>query len=499
MSNKSVFVIYLFLLLSANVYYAYAWPGKLPEIDFKPYDKQQDNLLNIELLHHDVTLETDTFFITSTWTIHFDNETVNFGELIVKSNRLAARLSYVSLNDTEIIPIPIENKKNHYLLKLPSNSDYGFDAKLTLKYKIEEKSGFQLTYFTAQDLFHVAKIVKDKNGESGYDLRERTNMDFSEKIKTSAHVNAPSNYMVFGSNYNLGESLNAGMYMIGFADTTYYGKVQSNIMQTDFQIIYSKITALLEPKTVIKIISKSWPLFLKQFPKPTDYVVLFENPYSILGAGPYGTNVFGFNIMQNIPEKTAEAVASLFKISKCSSTKEFVNNFYMTYKEPWREYLTNLTVHELGHLFFGFGTTVERHPYSHDYWFSLALGMIYDREINKQLTGNYPHIIEYMVDTWYNEYKNRTDIDQKLIQPDLSNDRQAGINSFHRTQYFAHGKGFYVLNEIRKVIGPRTFDKEVVKYLENGIKNNDGYISFRKQLLEHYKELPKLEAQLEIF
>jgi hypothetical protein len=499
MSNKSILIIYLFLFLSANIYYAYSWPGKLPEIDFKPYDKRPDNLLNIELLHHDITLETDTFFITSTWTIHFDNETADFGELIVKSNRSDAGLSYVSLNNTEIKPIPIENKKNHYLLQLPTNIDQDFDAKITLKYKIQEKSGFKLAFFTAQDLFHIARIVKDKNNEPGYDLRERTNMDFSEVIKTSAHFNGPSNYIVFGSNRNLGEFLNAGMYMIGFADSSYYGKVESNIMQTDFQIIYSKITGLLEPKMVIKIITKSWPLFLKQFPKPTDCVVLFENPHSILGAGPYGTNVLGFNIMESIPEKTGEVLAFLFNIPKCSSTKEFVENFYIKYKNPWIEYMTNLIIHELGHLFFGFGITVERHPYSHDYWFSLALGMIYDREINKQLTGNYPHIIEYMVDTWKSNYKNRTDIDQKLIQPDLSNDKQAGMNSFHRTQYFAHGKGFYVLNQIREVIGPRTFDQEVVKYLEYGLKNNDGYISFRKQLLERFEELPKLEAQLEVF
>ena len=320
MNNKSIPIIYFFLLLFTNIYYAYSWPGKLPEIAFQPYDKRQDNLLSIELLHHDITLTTNIFYITSTWTIRFDNETADLGELIVKSDRPDAELSYISVNNTEIKPIPIENKKNYYLLQLPNNSNNSFYAKLTLKYKIGEKSNFQLAFFTARDLFHIAKIVKDKNNQPGYDLRERSNMDFSEIIKT----------------------------------------------------------------------------------------------------------------------------------------------------------------------------------YAHDYWFSLALGIIYDREINKQLTGNYPHIIEYMVDTWKNHYKNRPDIDQKLIHPDLSNDKQAGINSFHRTQFFAHGKGFYVLNKIREVIGRKIFDQEVAKYLNYGLKNNDGYVSFRKQPLEYFEELPQLEAQLEI-
>ncbi len=72
------------------------------------------------------------------------------------------------------------------------------------------------------------------------------------------------------------------------------------------------------------------------------------------------------------------------------------------------------------------------------------------------------------------------------------------INSFHRTQFFAHGKGFYVLNKIREIIGRKIFDQEAVKYLNYRLKNNDGYVSFRKRLLEHFKELPQLEAQLEI-
>jgi len=498
MKSKLKLIIYFFLLLFTNTSYASSWPGKLPIINFKPYEKRQDNLINIKLLHHDITLKTNIFYITSTWTIYFNNETADFGELIVKSNRPDTELFHVSLNNAEIIPISIENKKNYYLLQFPNCCNQGFEVKLTLKYEIQEKPDFRLAFFTAQDLFHIVKIVKDKNNEPGYDLRKRVNMDFSEIIKTSAHVNGLSNYIVFGSNRFLGIPINAGLYMIGFADTVYYGKVRSNIMQTNFQIIYSKITALLDPKTVIEIITKSWPLFLKQFPNPTNYVVLFENPYSILGAGPYGTNILGINITENISENVQETLVPLFNTPKFSSTKEFVENFYKKYKNPWTEYMTNLIVHELGHLFFGFGTTVERHPYSHDYWFSLALGIIYDREINKQLTGYYPYIIEYFVVSWKHNFKDRTDIDQRLVQPDLSNDKQAGINSFHRTQFFAHGKGFYVLNKIREMIGKEIFDQEVVTYLHYGLRNSDGYISFRKQLLEHYKELPKLEGQLEI-
>ena len=499
MKSKFPLIIYIFLIFFVEKGYTNSWPGKIPEINFQPYDKRQDNLLNIKSLHHDINLRDDKFYLISTWTIQFDHETENVDELIVISDRPNSKLSHVFLNKTEIIPIPIENKKNYYLLPFPESFQKNIEIKLSLKYEFLEKSGFQLVYYTASDLFHIAKIAKDKNNKLGYDLRKRTNMDFSEIIRTSANVNGTSRYIVFGSNGLLANPINAGLYMIGFADTAYYGMFQSSVMHTNFQIIYSKKTGLFKPDIVSEIISKSWPLFLKQFPHPTNHVVFFENPYSILGAGPYGTNIFGVNITESISENIQEVLAPLFNAQKFSSTEEFVKNFYREFKNPWQEYLTNLIVHELGHLFFGFGITAERHPYLHDYWFSLGMGIIYDREINKQLTGHYPHIVEYMIDSWTNNFMERTDIDQRLVQPDLSNDQNAGINSFHRTQFIAHGKGFYVLNKIREKIGNEIFDQEVVKYLSEGSKNLDGYISFRKQLLKHYKEISKLEEQLKIF
>lgn len=37
----------------------------------------------------------------------------------------------------------------------------------------------------------------------------------------------------------------------------------------------------------------------------------------------------------------------------------------------------------------------------------------------------------------------------------------AGISEFERLQYFTHGKGYLVLNELRNKVGKENFDKQI--------------------------------------
>lgn len=499
MMKNQLFITSILMLIICNCCYSKALHNKLPIFVLKTYDSIQDNLINITQLQHQITYVNKTFIVKSIWTISFDSLFPVPNELIVLSNEQDIILTSALLNQNKIDPQILDGYKSHYLLQFPDIMNPHKDNELVLVYRSNEWSDSRLRLFNANNLFHIARLVKDASGMPGWDLREREDIDYSETITTSTSIKVPSHYLVFASNYILEKPINVGMYTIGFADSSYFSKSQIKINNTNFQIYYSHKTGLLKPDIIHDLLLKSWPLFIKQFPCETDNVVLFENPNEIFGAGPKGSNILGFNIQDNIPANVQKIISDMMNVPECSSTKEIVEHLYKSSDDPWNDYLTSLLVHELGHLFFGFGKTVERHPYFHDYWFSLSLGMLYDREITKKIAGKYPTLLDETAQYWKEHLSHKPNIDQRLIQPDLTNDSKEGITEFHRSQYFAHGKGFYVLSKIRENIGTEIFDREVVDYLNQGDVNKNGYLDFRKQLLKHNNNLEILEKQLQIY
>jgi hypothetical protein len=90
----------------------------------------------------------------------------------------------------------------------------------------------------------------------------------------------------------------------------------------------------------------------------------------------------------------------------------------------------------------------------------------------------------------YNNYAKLKDIDQRLINPDRSNDSK---HAFDRTKVFGHGKAAYCLSKLREKIGDKPFDDAVKEYLSKCRECSGGYQDFKKFLAGYRDRISEFE------
>ncbi len=121
--------------------------------------------------------------------------------------------------------------------------------------------------------------------------------------------------------------------------------------------------------------------------------------------------------------------------------------------------------------------------------------MIYDMEITKQLTGNYPQLELDIIKSWKDKYSKLADVDQRLVNPDKTGDKK---HTFDRKKVFAHGKAASYLMAVREKVGHAIFDEAVKSYLHKCQDCTDGYRDFKKILEAHAGTIKALEKHYQV-
>lgn len=177
------------------------------------------------------------------------------------------------------------------------------------------------------------------------------------------------------------------------------------------------------------------------------------------------------------------------------TSKAYVEANYPKSANQWEEYLFGTFAHEIGHLFFGFGSTREKVTSADDLWFSLGLGVIIDMDITNQLIGRKPQLEADIIKSWSDIYSKKPDIDQRLINPDKTNDAKY---KFDRKKVFAHGKAAFYLERLREKVGQKAFDETVSRYLKECRRCTHGYADFKKLLPVSPGDIDRLEVEYKI-
>jgi len=92
----------------------------------------------------------------------------------------------------------------------------------------------------------------------------------------------------------------------------------------------------------------------------------------------------------------------------------------------------------------------------------LGLGLLYDRLIWEEVSEIPSPVFKAFDRVWKNKFSKNLNIDQRLINPDITRDKEFGLV---RLQTYGHAKAGAFLSELRSRIGSSKFDDYVKFYL----------------------------------
>ncbi len=477
---------------------AHAWN---PEVfKLQPYDSYQASALGIKSLHHDVRLAGKTVFVRSTWLFDENQglagiESIQFQSLYASGVNIDAIEANGSAVSWEFSKAASNN------LTVPIHASDKLHS-VSIQYRLENFEINGLAQLMSFEFFRAIPLVIGSDRKIGFDARHLSVTDYGEKILTSATISGPSKTLVFGSNIAKLRGAQteiapivAGQFALGFADAAIFDETSFQSRGTRFTVFAKRGHRGLNPDFVERIVRISWPKYLAKFPRPTRWVVMYEDDQQPIGAGVSGTNIFGFGYQERVPTKYQEFLKKEAGWPGMSASRDYFNWIYRSSQRPLDDYWITFINHELGHLFFGFGLTYERHPFLWDYWQSLGLGCLVDNQITFEMTGHWPALFENFISRWRDRFVDRAEIDQRLQKPDTSRDQINGVSVFARHQFYAHAKSLYFWRQVQNHIGPRAFDKMLRDYVRSG-GSHDGYAGFRETLLKYDANLPALEDEL---
>ena len=153
-----------------------------------------------------------------------------------------------------------------------------------------------------------------------------------------------------------------------------------------------------------------------------------------------------------------------------------------------------MMVHELGHLVFGWGLT-NAPTNKNDWWFSFGMGLLYDRLAWNEIYHISSPSFDKIVSTWSNHFSKMKDLDQRLISPNVTKDKNF---SLQRLQTFGHGKSMIYLTAFRNRLGHEKFDKFTNQFIGkfNQISDYDQFLELFS--VEDKKEISILEKEFVI-
>ncbi len=341
----------------------------------------------------------------------------------------------------------------------------------------------------------TAQSIAEKIGDKAKSLKHP--FDFTDPEETQIDVSSPSTHFIFSSFKKLGPTIlpkRVSQFVIGIADKRIWNLHEFSFEGTTFQLVGPKLSPQITPSAWEASMRKVWPKFFERFGSATDHLVFVDLKGPISG-GPLGENVLAFFADENLPQGVSEEMEANLGWGPQRSTRAYVKAQYPKSQDQWGEYLLGTFSHEISHLYFGFGITRERVSTADELWFSLGLGMLYDMEITRELTGHEPQLLLDVMKHWEEKISRLKDVDQRLIGPDRAADQN---HKFDRKKVFGHGKAAYYLKELRSLIGREKFDAAVIQYLRSCGNCDRGYEDFKKFLGPETAALKKLETKLQI-
>jgi len=259
--------------------------------------------------------------------------------------------------------------------------------------------------------------------------------------------------------------------------------------------LHVRVSGLFSLEQFESTLRRVWGLFY-ELPRPAvreAWVLDVEAP---IGGGPLGKFAIGVYSSQSIPREFLPIITQSLGWEPQNSTLDYIQNQYASFADPEQAYLEDMLIHELGHLFFGFGLTDESSKPLHEAWFSFGMGMLYDRLAWSRLHQKTSPLFETLIRMYSERFSKIVEIDQRLIEPDTSRDSEFGLQ---RVQVYAHGKAYLFLLALREAVGVDRFDENVGNYLVHKDSPIFGYDTFTQRFdLRTQIYLREIEGRFQI-
>ena len=494
------------IALSTQTFGVSATPSH-PILDFNPYDELRPNLLVMTGVVHAVIFNASTFSVTSVWTI--ENPEAAKGELLVGTDGAdGAQLTKVSIDGKDVPLMPLAGNYHYVRILLPNLLK---KECLTVSIASVLSTNASLENLRILPIYALPKPARlvNKGGIVGWDLREMSRHSYGDPVDTSMKIRLPPNWLVAGSSQaHLNSSdgtrifefdpIYASRFVLIVAHTNFWKQESCSLERLDCILMSRMKNPILSKEIMHDLLAAVAAQFGARFGPPNDHIVMVDSDLDAISGGLLGNNVLGFFAKAKIsPEEQADFKRN-FGWPQQSSTKAYVSKLYTAAKDPWRDYLTGMLAHEFAHLYFGFGKTTERIGELHQLWFSLGMGLVYDEIVTKALTGRRDAFFEAVETNWKQKFSDNQAIDQNLIRPNTSRDKEFHLSRAH---VFAHGKALAVLRALREHVGSAVFDRATASYLDQVCTNVPcikagefgGYLEFRKKLQETAPKLSEYE------
>jgi hypothetical protein len=268
-------------------------------------------------------------------------------------------------------------------------------------------------------------------------------------------------------------------YVSEIIESGTFDKEVVRIEKTEFTVYGRKAGGIGLPR-LIQSIEKAWPCF-HELPRENVKAAWILDVEAPIGGGPQGPFAVGIYFSTSIDPVFQSAIQKITFWEPQPTTRAYIDLQYKSFPDPLQTYVDDMVVHELGHLFFGFGLTTE--PFENS-WFSLGLGILYDRIAWNRITSQSSPLFSAIFDSYTSHFEHVKEIDQRLINPDTSRDAEHGLD---RLQAFGHGKSFLFLSALRDALGSEIFDGVIRQYLSRPSGSLGGYDNFLSLLPEEYK------------
>jgi len=238
-------------------------------------------------------------------------------------------------------------------------------------------------------------------------------------------------------------------------------------------------------------LERSWTAF-EELPKAKISKAWIVDVDAAMGGGPLAPFAVGIYSTGQISAEMQTAISEATGWDTLPSTQAYIERYYAKFSDPMQAYVDDMVTHELGHLFFGFGLTTHSSPELYQAWFPLGLGILYDRLAwNRLYQQHESPMFQGLIDAYLQKYKDIAELDQRLVSPDLSQDKHFRLS---RAQIYGHGKAFIYLSALRESLNAAEFDASISRYLSREAGAWIEYDDFVETLsLESKRKISKLE------
>lgn len=476
----------------------------------EPYERSQ---IAVSSVVHSVNFQPQAMRVDSTWSISYPDAMGNKLVFGFEDEVEGAAITNVSINGAAVQFLPVAGSKTYFQASLPTAQSNSKTAKLLIQTLIkDEEPEAALHVISAFQLPKPARLIS-YGVKLGWDLRPTSRHSYGDVIPTTFNAKHPSEWFAIGSSPAKQDvdaksnqvrtsfaELSSGRFTVAIGRRQYWKVEEFDQSGATFSLVSRIKDPVLDVKLVREVAGDIFPAYLSRFKSPTDHIVIVDIDWAPVSGGLLGNNIVGLFAKQTLTTEDKDEFQAIFGKEAAASSKATIEKFYADSKNPWRTYLTGALAHELAHLYFGFGRTTERIGTLHELWFSLGMGLVYDEIVTKSITGKQDIFLAAVENNWRSKFSTDPKVDQRLIKPDTTLDKAAGLSRAH---VYAHGKALAVFRDLRKQLGEEKFDALMVNYLNAECRSAQrycakageygGYAHFRDSLLKVYPNLPKFE------